>query len=309
MGSGPLAQLAEQRTFNPRVVGSSPTGPTALSLVETPMLRGMGTSDVGDTFSLSNPFALRESFVRPRSLLLVAGAAAVLATTALGSSAATAAGSPTDTRTSITVDCAIGEGSNDNHMLLPNDVLTITLLNCEDWAISDNDGIESMTIDNGVGVSNYSTFVVPSSAPSFVVTVNTANMGSGVADLELYDADSGSDIDIDIVVASPAATPTGSLLSTTRVTMPVDIDTFSFAVDMIGGPSNDALLAGDADCEIEVGYHPYQALPVTITAAGDFTFRVIDVTPIDEDVQWGQPYFPSQDLFLAVYEDFDPTNP
>src|SRR4051812_17638806 len=30
---GPLAQLAEQRTFNPRVVGSSPTGPTLLSLV------------------------------------------------------------------------------------------------------------------------------------------------------------------------------------------------------------------------------------------------------------------------------------
>ena len=27
---GPLAQLAEQRTFNPWVVGSSPTGPTAL---------------------------------------------------------------------------------------------------------------------------------------------------------------------------------------------------------------------------------------------------------------------------------------
>ncbi len=27
-GPGPLAQLAEQRTFNPRVVGSIPTGPT-----------------------------------------------------------------------------------------------------------------------------------------------------------------------------------------------------------------------------------------------------------------------------------------
>ena len=26
--AGPLAQLAEQRTFNPRVVGSIPTGPT-----------------------------------------------------------------------------------------------------------------------------------------------------------------------------------------------------------------------------------------------------------------------------------------
>ena len=29
---GPLAQLAEQRTFNPRVVGSSPTGPTTVSV-------------------------------------------------------------------------------------------------------------------------------------------------------------------------------------------------------------------------------------------------------------------------------------
>ena len=27
-GAGPLAQLVEQRTFNPRVVGSIPTGPT-----------------------------------------------------------------------------------------------------------------------------------------------------------------------------------------------------------------------------------------------------------------------------------------
>src|SRR3954451_21162386 len=29
--TGPLAQLAEQRTFNPRVVGSIPTGPTVLT--------------------------------------------------------------------------------------------------------------------------------------------------------------------------------------------------------------------------------------------------------------------------------------
>src|SRR4051812_2834482 len=35
---GPLAQLAEQRTFNPRVVGSIPTGPTARAfvLISTP---------------------------------------------------------------------------------------------------------------------------------------------------------------------------------------------------------------------------------------------------------------------------------
>ena len=37
---GPLAQLAEHRTFNPRVVGSSPTGPTSQSLGS----RGFGRS-------------------------------------------------------------------------------------------------------------------------------------------------------------------------------------------------------------------------------------------------------------------------
>ena len=32
LSHGPLAQLAEQRTFNPWVVGSSPTGPTPLGV-------------------------------------------------------------------------------------------------------------------------------------------------------------------------------------------------------------------------------------------------------------------------------------
>src|ERR671916_343645 len=41
--AGPLAQLAEQRTFNPRVVGSSPTGPTP-SLVSTLLSPVSGTA-------------------------------------------------------------------------------------------------------------------------------------------------------------------------------------------------------------------------------------------------------------------------
>ena len=33
---GPLAQSVEQRTFNPWVVGSSPTGPTFIAVVANP---------------------------------------------------------------------------------------------------------------------------------------------------------------------------------------------------------------------------------------------------------------------------------
>ena len=40
--AGPLAQLVEQGTFNPKVVGSIPTRPTALSLTGRPRRRGGG---------------------------------------------------------------------------------------------------------------------------------------------------------------------------------------------------------------------------------------------------------------------------
>ena len=44
---GPLAQLAEQQTFNPRVVGSSPTGPTA----GIPYRQGIPAVSVGEIHS------------------------------------------------------------------------------------------------------------------------------------------------------------------------------------------------------------------------------------------------------------------
>jgi hypothetical protein len=50
---GPLAQLAEQRTFNPRVVGSSPTGPTMTALLEPWPRQGQASRSV--RVSVSTP--------------------------------------------------------------------------------------------------------------------------------------------------------------------------------------------------------------------------------------------------------------
>lgn len=88
--------------------------------------------------------------------------------------------------------------------------------------------------------------------------------------------------------------------------MPTAIDDFEISLDQTG---SNIELGGNPDCTMEAGYHPYVEIPITITASGEFTFRVIDVTPVDEDLQWGQPYYPSQDLFLAVYTAFDPAAP
>ena len=173
--------------------------------------------------------------------------------------------------------------------------------------MSDLDTNATLTVNLTGTPETLDYFVVPGDAPTFVVTVDSALLTSGEADLELYEDITGDDIDIDVVVATAAATPSGSLLATERVTMPTEIDTFEFATDLIGGPDSgvEDNLGGNAQCEMEVGYHPYRVLPITISTSGEFTFRVIDVTPVDEDLQWGQPYLPSQDLFLAVYTEFD----
>ena len=234
--------------------------------------------------------------MHPRSFL--AGGAAVALLVALGgASAATALGGPGDTRTSITVDCDLGEGSNDNQVILPGETLTITLLNCEGWYVEDLDALGAIMLPGPAGP--FDSFTVPSDAPSYVITVDDET------DLELDDP-GVEDIDIDVSFATPAVDPTGSLIVTTGVTMPIVIDDFSIDLDMTG---SDTTLGGVVGCDMEAGYHPYQALPIVISTAGDFTFRVIDVTPVDEDVQWGQPYYPSQDFFLAVYTSFDPANP
>lgn len=250
---------------------------------------------------------------------LIAASALLLATaTAVGASAA---GAPTDTRTSITVDCEVGEGSNDNQVILPGETLTVTLLNCDGWDVIDDDAGTTLFDQSG---NQSNDWVVVGSPATFTVT--------GEADIYVLEPIDGEyDIDIDVYVADPAATPSGSLNLTTRLTMPVEIPDFEINVPVspastvasssgegaVDESSDDksleftpaADLGGLSDCSMEDGYHPYQTLPISISASGDFTFRVIDVTPVDEDLQWGQPYLPSQDFFLAVYTTFDPENP
>jgi len=246
-------------------------------------------------------------------------------------SSASAVGAPSDTRTSITVDCLLGEGPSDNQVILPEETLTVTLLNCDGWNVDDEDDGTTLRDPSGTPTNTWDAVGSP-----VVFTV------AGAADIDLDPpaGDSGDvgDIDIDVYVASPASVPSGALNLSTRLTMPVEIPDFeidvpvgldSVSTDMpvsIEGegereaPELDgmkaaaaitpaALLGGLTDCEMEDGYHPYQTVDISISTAGDFTFRVIDVTPTDEDLQWGQPYFPSQDFFLAVYTSFDPANP
>jgi len=64
-----------------------------------------------------------------------------------------------------------------------------------------------------------------------------------------------------------------------------------------------------AGCGIQPGAHVYKTLGVSITTAGDFTFRVISTNPESAQLDNRNPFSAINDPFLAVYQDFDPANP
>jgi outer membrane protein OmpA-like peptidoglycan-associated protein len=80
-------------------------------------------------------------------------------------------------------------------------------------------------------------------------------------------------------------------------------------------------LGGISGCGMAAGSHPYITHNLTITATGNFTFRITKTIP-DTDansgaavppgsyhpLDWPEGY-PISDPFLAVYQNFDPANP
>lgn len=68
-------------------------------------------------------------------------------------------------------------------------------------------------------------------------------------------------------------------------------------------------LGGDATCQVQSGEHVYAPYTVSVSASGEYTFRVVTTDPLtDAVVAWGGQ-FPIGDPYVAVYSTFDPNNP
>lgn len=205
-------------------------------------------------------------------------------------------------RLNIAVDCAIGETGEDDHVIVPGEVLSVTFRNCDGIDIKDYDNTGNATMPDNTVIDDSGTQTVP--ANSFVVTV------VGAADLGLHDGD----IDVDVYVAGPVDDPTSTLLATEEVTLSLSASETMIREEMIGDPvgddgSGDIYIGGNEVCQVEPGLHVYETLEFTVTKAGTYNFRAVEVSPIDEDLNWGVDKFPSSDPFLAVYETFNPALP
>ena len=178
----------------------------------------------------------------------------------------------------------------------------MTLRNCDGIDIEDNDDTGNATMPDNTVIDDSGTQTVY--ANFFVVTV------VGAADLGLDDGD----IDVDVYVAGPVDDPTSTLLATEEVTLSLSASETMIREEMIGDPvgddgSGDIYIAGNEACTVEPGLHVYETLEFTVTKAGTYNFRAVEVSPIDEDLNWGVDKFPSSDPFLAVYETFNPALP
>ena len=128
-------------------------------------------------------------------------------------------------------------------------------------------------------------------------------------DLSFYDQTNAcSDyFDISVELAGPETVPTGQLLSTQDISVPINPG----EITVTESEDDEHFLGGIPTCGISTevnGKHVYGTLDVTVLTSGDFTFRGLFSNPAGE-YQPLQPYDPIGDPFLAVYETFDPAQP
>jgi hypothetical protein len=201
-------------------------------------------------------------------------------------------------RNAFTFDCDLGNDGEDDHALAPGESVTITLLNCDAGAyvISDADATGNATL--GATVINATPLAITTDPATIVV--------DDFAQLLLEDPDAAITQDININLATVTADPAGELLATTSATLTSDPDFFT-TPDDAEILNDDALIGGVADCDVEVGSHPYATVDLTITEAGTYTFRVVDTDPVEEDLYFGigGGSSPVGDNFLALYTEFD----
>ena len=187
----------------------------------------------------------------------------------------------------ITIDCA-DSTADYNVDLIEGDTLQITLANCTAGVFATTgDGLDGFTEDlttiTGDAVLHY--------------TAGNANAYSMVTLFDGVDSDF-----LNIAVYPIVENPSGVLLATEDVTVTGDT-----AMTIPGTEGDDYYLAENDDCALESGRHPFSILRVTITEAGDYTFRIVNG---NSELPVGESEFAaSDDPYLAVYGDFDPTAP
>jgi hypothetical protein len=202
----------------------------------------------------------------------------------LALSAPLAAGAATS---SYDLDCASLSAGGHSFPVLPGDTVTLNLTGFD--SINEFEGAVEPAPIGGVPAAS----IVADAGDEFV----------------LYDTTCLNSFFVSVYEASPETIPSGSLLSTQVISISSPAPQISL-VENDGG-SGEHLLAGNEDCGLSTdagGAHVYGTLDITVTTAGTYTFKGLFTTPAGSYTGLN-PFDPIEDPFLAVYSEFDPSNP
>ena len=206
-------------------------------------------------------------------------------------------------RYTIEVDCnaTLPDGAEEDHNIADGDLLTITFLNCANLDIWDNNNTGNAFLPGGAVIDDSETQLISSN--NFVVTVD----GETQIEIDTTSIGIDTDWDIDVNMAYDVGNPNSTLLATETLTMPLGVSDMMVRESAIGG--SDVLLGENSQCDVEPGEHVYSALDFTVLAGGEFDFRAVNVSPMDEDMYWQVEEYPNSDPFMVLYEGFNPDNP
>lgn len=113
-----------------------------------------------------------------------------------------------------------------------------------------------------------------------------------------------------VPLAVDVADPQGELLDDITMVIPDNATADLFIADdaQYYDGFGDLTLAGFDECGIVAGDHFYAEAEVVIDKRGLYTFRVADLSPISQDIDFLQSSLYLQDPFLALYSSFDPAD-
>lgn len=225
----------------------------------------------------------------------------------------------------VTVDCAVvpGNGNYDydtqyDSIYLPvgaADAVTVETTNCFDaYPRIDNTDETRVTAQftplDGPGAGtpqlvdvdwvdgNY----IPMTATDYAVGPNTT-----------FEVQSGEDnyFVVTVPLAVEVADPLGTLVDEFDMVLAADATSGMVVADeseYYDEAEEDLLLGGVEGCDIIPGNHYYEAVELTVTSAGRYAFRIAELSPASNDLDYSQPDRVLTDPFLAVYTSFAPAS-
>ncbi len=238
----------------------------------------------------------------------IKSAIAILAVSALPLIAvAPASASVNPNLSNITLNC-LDDNYAERDVAFYGPSVTVTLLNCQSFNLWDWDNTGNASIDGTTTLTNDQVNMIQVDESPEVITL------TGPANLEIWDYEvpvNGFDVYLNFIEPYDMPNPSGAKLLDRSQTIPLVTPDFSFGTQENIDNGDELYLGGVESCTINPGRHIYATEEFTVNTGGDYTFRVTGVSPTSGYLTGthDEAGNPMDDVLLAIYRNFDPTNP